>query len=265
MGKIVLPTLFWTFFYMSVYWQMYGLNLDNVWYPIMSIPFSYQFGVVLWFMYMLAGLYLLAPIISPWLKQVGKRELEFYLILWAITLCYPYIRGFVGVNEGHTGILYYFGGYVGYFLLGYYLRTYVKSLAVWKCLTLLLFPLSVAVVMKTQQVTMQFYDSFWYLSILVAMMSVAWFLLIKRMDIKYTDTSKLHCMIVLISNCCFGIYLVHIFVMRSLIWNWTWLYDLGVIQILVVTLLTFVGSFVVTWLVSYLPGAEYIVGFRRKR
>jgi len=265
MGKIVFPTLFWSFFYMSVYWQKYDLNLDNVWYPILSIPFSSQFGVVLWFMYMLAGLYLLAPIISPWLKQVGKRELEFYLILWAITLCYPYIRDFVGVNEGHTGILYYFGGYVGYFLLGYYLRTYAKSWEVWKCLMLLLFPISVAVVLKTQQISIQFYDSFWYLSIMVVMMSVAWFLLIKRIDVKYTDASKLHCLIVLASNCSFGIYLVHIFVMRSLIWNWIWLYDLGAIQILVVTLLSFIVSFVVTWLISYLPGAEYIIGFRQKR
>jgi hypothetical protein len=53
--------------------------------------------------------------------------------------------------------------------------------------------------------------------------------------------------------------------MRSVIWQWEWLYDLGVIQILIVTLLTFAGSFAMTWLISYLPGAEYIIGFKQKK
>ena len=53
--------------------------------------------------------------------------------------------------------------------------------------------------------------------------------------------------------------------MRSIIWKWTWLYNLGAIQILAVTLLTFIASLGVTWLISYLPGAEYIIGFRQER
>ena len=265
--KIVFPTLFWTLFYMFIYWYDYGSKGISLWRVLLSIPFSSQFGVVLLFMYMLAGLYLLAPILSPWLKGAGKRELEFYLILWAITMCYPYIRDFISVNESHTGILYYFGGYVGYFMLGYYLRTYVKAWAIRKSIIFLLIPLSVATILKTLQIQVQFYDSFWYLSLLVAMMSGAWFLIIKRLGkgIEYSEMSQSHCLIELISNCCFGVYLVHIFVMRSLIWNWTWLYNLGNIQILVVSLLTFIGSFTMTWLISYLPGAEYIIGFKQKK
>ena len=265
-GKIVFPTLFWTLFYLLVSGYDYGFEGINILRVLLSIPFSHQYGI-LWFMYMLAGLYLLAPILSPWLKQTGKRELEFYLILWAITMCYSYIRDFIGVNEGHTGILYYFGGYVGYFLLGYYLRTYVKAWAIGKSIILLLIPLSIATILKILQVPVHFYDSFWYLSILVAMMSVAWFLLIKRMwgDMMYNNISQLHHVITLVSNCCFGIYLVHIFIMRSIFWNWTWLYNLGIIQILSITLLTFIASLGVTCLISYLPGAEYIIGFRQKR
>ena len=265
-GKIVFPTLFWTLFYLLVSGYDYGFEGINILRVLLSIPFSHQYGI-LWFMYMLAGLYLLAPILSPWLKQTGKRELEFYLILWAITMCYSYIRDFIGVNEGHTGILYYFGGYVGYFLLGYYLRTYVKAWAIGKSIILLLIPLSIATILKILQVPVHFYDSFWYLSILVAMMSVAWFLLIKRMwgDMMYNNISQLHHVITLVSNCCFGIYFVHIFIMRSIIWGWTWLYDWGIMQIFMVTILTFLGSLVVTYLISFLPCAEYIIGFRQKR
>lgn len=263
--KIAFPTFFWTFFYMFMCWYDYGFEVSDMWCSLLSIPFSSQFCGVLWFMYMLTGLYLLAPILSPWLKQTGKRELEFYLLLWAITICYPYIRDFVGVNESHTGILYYFGGYVGYFLLGFYLMTYVEMLAIWKCFLLLLIPLSIASILKIQQIPVRFYDSFWYLSFGVAMMSAAWFALVKRVNIVYNNALRLHRGLALVSNCCFGIYLVHIFIMRSIIWNWSWLYDLGTIQILMVTLLTFVGSFVVTWLISYLPGAEYIIGFKQRK
>ena len=264
MGKIAFPTLFWTLFYMLVYWYDLEPKGFDMWHALLSIPFSSQFGVVLWFMYMLAGLYLLAPILSPWLKQAGKRELEFYLILWAITMSYPYIRDYVGVNESHTGILYYFGGYVGYFLLGYYLRSYIKEWAIWKSVILLLIPMAVATILKIQQMPVQFYDSFWYLSLLVAMMSVAWFLVIKQIDITYNGTSVFHRFISLVSNCCFGIYLIHIFIMRSIIWKWTWLYDMGIMQIILITFLTFVGSLGMTWLISHFPGAEYIIGFRQK-
>ncbi|MBO5628202.1 MAG: acyltransferase family protein [Aeriscardovia sp.] len=264
-AKIVFPTVLWTLFYYMIapytdtVTQGFGIK------SFLSIPFSSQFNGVLWFMYMLAGLYLLAPILSAWLRQASRREVRFYLFLWGITLCYPIIRSYIGVNESHTGILYYFGGYAGYFLLGYYLKTYVDRIAFWKCLLLMVLPISIAVVIKIKQLSIDFYDLFWYLSIFVVMMAIAWFLLIKRQNIPYHAESVLHRNLVLVSNCCFGIYLVHIFIMRSIIWQWEWLQDLGVIQILTVTLLTFVGSFAVTWLISYLPGAEYIIGFKQKK
>ena len=263
-GKIAFPILFWTLFYILVY--RYDKVMDNIELcrVLLSIPFSHQFGI-LWFMYMLAGLYLLAPILSPWLRQTSKRELEFYLILWAITMCYPYIRGFININTEYTGILYYFGGYIGYFLLGYYLRVYVKAWTTWRCLILFFFPLLSAIILKGLQIQVRFYDCFWYLSILVAMMSVAWFLLIKQTDTIYNEASHLHRIIVLVSDCSFGIYLVHIFIMRFVIWHWAWLRALGVMQIVLVSFLTFIGSFAVTWLISCLPGAKYIIGFRQKR
>ena len=264
-SKIVWPTFFWTMFYMLIYWYEKGFENIELWRTFLSVPFAPQFNGVLWFMYMLAGLYLLTPILSPWIKQSGRREIEFYLYLWGVTLCYPLMRNFIGVNEGHTGVLYYFGGYAGYFLLGYYLKNYINTLVVWKCLFLLLFPLIMAVMVKLQQIEIDFYDMFWYLSILVVMMAVAWFMLLKGITKQYDADSQFHKGVVLVSNCCFGIYLVHIFIMRSIIWHWEPLHSMGVMQIVVVTLLTFVGSFAVTWLISYLPWAEYIIGFRQKR
>ena len=263
--KIFFPTLFWTIFYMLVSSCNNELDRTDMFRSLLSIPFSNQFCGTLWFMYMLTGLYLLAPVLSPWLRQVGKKELKFYLFLWSVTMCYPLIRDYIHINESYTGILYYFGGYVGYFVWGYYLRTYVSEWKFWKCLLLLLIPIFIAIVTKVMQIDTNFYDMFWYLSIFVVMMSTAWFMLIKRINIWLEDTYRFHSYIIIISNCCFGIYLIHIFVMRSIIWKWSWMYDIGYLQILVVTLFTFIGSLFITWLLSFLPWAQFIIGFKRTK
>ena len=263
LGKVVVPTLVWT----VLYWLVapitdyvdrgYGLQ------SFLSIPFSVQFNGVLWFMYMLIGLYLLAPILSTWLVKASKREVEFYLGLWIVTLFYPLIRGFIGVNESKTGILYYFGGYAGYFLLGYYLKQYVRKTPLWIVFLLFAIPFGTAIMMKIRNVAVDFYDLFWYLSVLVVMMSIGWFLLFQRYCSQFKNSS-LHRAIVIVSNCCFGIYLSHILVMRGLLWHWLFLQELeGPTQIVVTTALTFIGSFLLTRIISHLPGAAYMVGYKR--
>ena len=136
----------------------------------------------------------------------------------------------------------------------------------WKCLLFFFIPLSIATTIKIRGVHVRFYDMFWYLSIFVAMMCAAWFMLVKKMDFVYNRMSTLHRYIVMISDCCFGIYLVHIFVMRSLLWRWAIIQDLnGIVQIGTVTVLSFVGSLLITWLISYIPRAEYIIGFKQSK
>ena len=263
-SKIVWPTLFWTLFYYIVAPYTDTVDRGSGLTSFLSIPFSTQFNSVLWFMYMLAGLYLLAPVLSCWLKQASRREIVFYLCLWGITMCYPLIRDYVIVNESHTGILFYFGGYAGYFLLGYYLNKYV-NLSIWKSLVLFVFPLLIAMIVKMSGTKVDFYDLFWYLSIFVAMMCVACFMLIRKMDIIYDNTSKCHRAIAWFSNCSFGIYLVHIFVMRGIVWQIPLVFRLdGFFQLGTVISLTLIGSSLLTWFISYLPKAEYIIGVKNK-
>ncbi len=204
LGKILCPTIIWTIFYYLMapytYTVSQGVGLLN----FISIPFSSQFNGVLWFMYMLAGLYLLSPILSPWLRKVNHREVEFYLCLWGITLCYPIIRNFVLINEGSTGMLYYFGGYIGYFLLGYYLNNFNKLSRVWICVLLLVIPIGIAVLLKLLGTKIDFYDLFGYLSIFIVMMSIAIFNLIKKIKSNNNESSKFKHILILVSNFCFG-------------------------------------------------------------
>lgn len=68
-SKVLFPTLFWTVFYMVVAYVKAPIPLDVLVRKVLSIPFSAQGHGVLWFMYTLAGLYLLTPILSHWLES----------------------------------------------------------------------------------------------------------------------------------------------------------------------------------------------------
>lgn len=257
--KVVYPTLFWTFFYLLLKKITTDMTMDDLCKQILSIPFTHRGHSILWFMYTLIGLYLLSPIISPWLQKASKKEIEWVLLLWGITLCYPLLEMLVKVNESRTGMLYYFSGYAGYFLLGYYLHKYRPNIKLWLITFLFLIPLATAVLTKITNTPINFYKVFWYLSILIVMMAVGWFRIFQIIDKRIPSHSR----ITLLSNCCFGIYLVHIFIMRGILWKWDYISAHGgVIQIILTVLLTFTLSFMIIWGISKLPFAQYIIGFK---
>ena len=260
--KVVFPTLFWTFFYLALTIIRDGMTIRDLIQHVFSIPFQTQGHSILWFMYTLIGLYLLAPIISPWLQKASKKEIEWVLLLWAITLCYPLLELFVKVNPSKTGMLYYFGGYAGYFLLGYYLHTYRPKLKGWQIALLFVVPITTAVVLKITHTPVNFYTVFWYLSIFIVMMAIGWFRLFQRIDKHIPNFDW----ITMLSNCCFGIYLIHIFIMRGILWKCAFISAYGgIMQIVMTVILTIVLSFVIVWCISRLPFAQYIIGFKQKR
>lgn len=125
--KVAVPTLCFIAIHLFIK-TLKGVEI-NWWHTLLSLPFSVQGNGVLWFPYTLVGLYLVAPVISVWLQRISRKELEFYLLLWAVTLFYPLLKRVLTVNDTNTGLLYYFNGYLGYFVLGYYLRRYSSRLS----------------------------------------------------------------------------------------------------------------------------------------
>lgn len=118
LGKVVWPTLVFTLFYIIVNTICDGGDIKSILKQIASIPFGAQGNGVLWFMYTLMGLYLIAPIITPFIEKATRKELEFIIGLWAITLLWPYLMIVLSVNTGIDSILHSFSGYGGYFILG---------------------------------------------------------------------------------------------------------------------------------------------------
>lgn len=259
-GKILFPTLFWSLFYLGCNTLMRDESID--WLRTLgSLPFSPQGNPVLWFMYTLIGLYLLAPVLSRWLNYASRTEIEFYLGLWGISLCFPIVRPGVNINTGDTGILYYFTGYAGYFVLGYYLKQYPKRIP-WKALfPLLTVAMAAPVVCKTAGWKVDFYDLFWYLSVFVAIQCVSWYRMAECIE-HWQIWLRMRKTLTQLSSLSFGIYLIHIFIMRYLLWQWEFIrvIDSYIVQTTIVSLLTFAGSVLASYLISFLPGAQYIIG-----
>lgn len=254
-SKIIWPTLFWTFFYLAVKWFSNGTTTIELARTICTIPFAPQGHGVLWFMYTLAGLYMLTPILSAWLKTASKREIEFYLALWAISLVYPYLRLVLNFEDNNTNILYYFTGYVGYFLLGYYINNHYRFKA-WHLAVAAIIAIGVPIVFLKCNIKCDFYEVLWYLSLPVAMMSFSWFVIIQRIKVKREPS-----LLISASRLSFGIYLIHIFVMRDGIWNLSAIQQLqSIIQISTIAISTFILSWLICWCISKLPFSKYIIG-----
>lgn len=146
--RILVPFLLWT----VVYAFRWGEPVEN--FRNLLLNFNYAAGH-LWFVYMLLGVYLLMPLLSPWAEKVEKKELQIYLGICLFTTMIPLIRdwaagGATTVIYGPSGLprqalfplwgeaswnaygtFYYFSGFIGYLLLGLYFRKFVGELS-WK-------------------------------------------------------------------------------------------------------------------------------------
>lgn len=253
-NKIVYPTIFWTFFYLIVNYVSGDCALVTVLKSCLNIPLEEQGHGVLWFMYTLSGLYLLTPILSSWLKKASKHEIEFYLLLWGITLLYPYLKLMLQVDETNTGILYYFAGFVGYYLLGYYL-TFLYKFKKWHVFISVGIALFVPLTIYISPVKLDFYSALWYLTLPVASMALLWFSLIDRLP-------DFNCLwISNVADLCFGVYFIHIFIIRKCIWNIAFICDMpGLMQLFVISFVSLIVSFAISWILSKLPFSKFIIG-----
>lgn len=143
--RILPPFVLWS----VVYALAWGEPVQN--FKDLLLNFNYAAGH-LWFVYMIIGLYLVMPLLSPWAEKVGKRELQVYLGIWLFSTVIPLIRQWAGgaapVIYGPSGIpnaakyplwgeaswntygvFYYLSGFVGYLLLGLYFRKFVGRLS----------------------------------------------------------------------------------------------------------------------------------------
>lgn len=144
--RILIPFIIWSIAY-ALFSDAPAANLKSL---LLNFNFTASH---LWFIYMLLGIYIMMPMLSPWAKDVGRKELKVYLAIWLFTTTLPLIRdimtsGNVRYIIGPTfiprqadyplwgecswnpnGTFYYISGMIGYLLAGLYFRRFTADMS----------------------------------------------------------------------------------------------------------------------------------------
>ncbi|BCU79744.1 acyltransferase family protein [Luteolibacter sp. LG18] len=247
-------------------------------YNIGMLPINFtNSNIHFWFLYIILGLYLFVPVISPWVRQASIKGLCAFLGVWVVTLCLPYLQHVPGhewfpalhgeCDWNSRGMTYYFGGYLGYLVLGH-LLTRLPALSPGKAVPLAVGMFALGwtithqgflwtVLHQTKSKDLEFFIEF--LSPNVALMTAGLFILCRAFPLSGAAGAAM----TKLASMSFGIFLIHY-------WMLLWMRDWALVKvlpqlgagpaILLVATTTFAASWVVAKLVSRLPGKRWLLG-----
>lgn len=177
----------------------------------------------LWFIPMIVGIYILLPVLKSWVENAKKTTIEYFLVLFFILqICSETIRALTLNDELHyildLGKIEMACGYIGYFVLGYYLTHIGISEKLKKAVYILLVPSVLANIVlgcllawRVNEPVGSIYDSF---GIFTFIMVIALFLLVSERGKKTDFGQKSSKIIKELSEDTLGVYIMHIGVME---------------------------------------------------
>ncbi len=276
-SRILPPMLIFMLLYCLLPLAWGGMTWEQSLHDLKMIPWNFpSMAGHLWFMYPLISLYLIIPVVSPWLEKASAKDEKIFIGLFAISTFTPWIHRFIAPEiwgecfwNGFT-MLWYCSGYLGYLVLAHYIRKHLdwtrgKRLAIG------------AACFATGSIFTAW--SFWYKGIpgeLIETPALEWawefctpnvlcaafgaFLMFTCIE-----KPKAPKFIMELSKLSFGMYLMHMFFLSRIaplfiqgdqanpiipVW----------LAIPVIAILTYICCAVTSKLISYLPGSKYIIG-----
>lgn len=225
----------------------------------------------MWYLPMIAGLYIIAPILTIIIKNISEKWLKYWLLgMFIFTSLIPFIEKLdikfvstvISSINGYMD-LQFLGGWTLYFVLGYYISHTEFS----KKQVKVIYFCAWSAFLFTFITTVGFYK--WYgepMGILsyeypnIVVFGGGFFLLFKEKISKITFTKKCQQKICGLSNLTFGIYLIHVLILRVL-------YQFGfsislfhpVLSIPIVALVTFITAALLILIIRKIPRiGEYV-------
>ncbi len=271
---VVLPPLVvWT----VVYLLEHTFLLHNFTPRLLTSIFFHPVEGLLWYVYVLAVIYVTLPLVSRCIDAIGKRGVEVILVLWVLSSFIPYQHGvFMEASQWSHNMFGAFANYYGYVLLGYYMHRYGLPVFTrqhgWKWALLLVFGI---VVMPLFEFLVQGrFGISWQqhldtitndISVNNIAMATLLFALVQRFAPERYDRQNRPMTATwwpMLSRCTFGIYLSQMIVLRQIVWPLTpWLGRTHwVVDSLVSGVITFIICFLLVFILRRLPLRRYIVG-----
>lgn len=121
LGRLVWPFLFWSLVYVAyAYYNQDIPYTGDAWATVKQVLHQLKYGSSyhLWYVYMLIGLYLVIPVLGKFIRNATEKETLYFLAVWLVVMLFsqPYLIRYNPQVDAR-----YFGGYIGYLVLGYYL------------------------------------------------------------------------------------------------------------------------------------------------
>ncbi|MCF0196038.1 MAG: acyltransferase [Bacteroidaceae bacterium] len=245
-------------------------------------------GGHLWFMFPLISIYLIMPVVSPWLERASKKDMMTFLSVFALSTFLPFLHRFANGGMTFSGarvinseifgecfwngfsMLWYCSGYLGYVVMAYFIRHHIQ----WSTAK----RLRVGIVCALTGAAFTGW-SFWYAGapgnvINTPQLEWAWEFCTPNVTLAtfgifllFTciPTHKVPALVTDISKRSFGMYLVHMFFLSAFAGYIidpdlqnpllpTWL------AIPTVAVATYVCCYITIKVVSLLPGSKWLVG-----
>lgn len=275
-SRVVIPFIIWSLLYAILPLLWGEITLSDVNDNLVHLLFNFTSSSGhLWFVYMLLGLYLFMPVLSPWLEKVSKRAEQIFIAIWFTTTFWPYLRvlanKLIGSSElygesywNEYHLFWYFSGYIGYLVLAHYIRKYVdwslkKSLCIGGSMFVVGYIITAIVWyqnISTANTLIKLELSWRFCTFNVVMMSFGVFVILKSF---FQKTQQVPRIIQELSRLSYGMYLMHIFILG---FSYKLLsgYFSTPVTILIVGIVTIVSCAIVAKLLSYLPKSKYLLG-----
>jgi len=214
-ARIGLPFIFWGVTYFA--WR-FLVNDEAFAYGSIIQGFNTGPYYHFWFLYMLIGLYLITPILRVVVANSQRKILKYFLAVWFLgTAVIPLLN--LQPSFSLDSNLFVFVGWIGYFLLGAFLKSVkIKTLIFCSLLSIGWLLTMVATYLITASVgglsSYFFYD---YLSANVIMASVGLFMLLYRIPRRQLEniSSRAKWLIHKIGQNTLSIFMLHVIILES--------------------------------------------------
>ncbi|KAK8898399.1 hypothetical protein M9Y10_000684 [Tritrichomonas musculus] len=272
--RVLFPFFFWATIYSFYFLIIKRINIKECFLNIPKIFVNYGTEIGhLWYIYMLIGIYLFAPIISPWIKQATIYQFIYFLSFWIVSCClgylhliFPQIWGECSWNN--TPMLQSFTGHMGYAVLGAFIKIHLDPnenynfywlgfifLGIGYAITTIIFEYQYCYAKIKPPIHIEVSKDFH--SINVAMISCGFFLLLRKIQ---CNNQKIVAFCKDVALKSYGMYLAHILILDQ----FHLLFDPNnkrpYIFIPLISICTYIVTYIVIKLISCIPYSKYIIG-----
>lgn len=269
--RIVPPMVAFLVFYSALPLLWGGTTVSLAVSDLLYIPLNFPGAAGhMWFLYPLLSVYLLIPILSPWLRHASARQELLVIVLFVLSTTLPFFNrlgmqvfGQVWWNPYHA--LYPFAGYIGYLVLGHYMRFHIRwSIArrlavglpcvlIGAAATILSFYLQIDLGVEQEPTVVEI--AWCFCTPNVILLTFGMFLMLSTI----TKPLAGYGLIRDISRLSYGMYLMHMFFL--VMYSGIYIPMMHVaLAIPCIAVSTFASCYLTTKLLSLLPGSRWIIG-----